>query len=175
MRKQVFGRRLKRDTNERKALFKGLLSALVLEGSIKTTEAKAKAIKGAADKLITKAKRDQQVVQRLLSKELTPVAIDKLVKQIAPRFDGRHGGYTRIIRLGRRASDSSSMVLIQWIDIEKWHLKDEQTALQSGEKKETASKEKTDETETAVKADLKKEKETKKEKKPARKGKKEQK
>ena len=57
MKKNVFGKQLKRDMNERKALFKNLLTSLVMEESIKTTEAKAKAIKGAADKLVTKAKK----------------------------------------------------------------------------------------------------------------------
>ena len=57
MRKHVFGRHLKRDANERKALFKNLLTSLVIEERITTTEAKAKAIKAAADKLVTKAKK----------------------------------------------------------------------------------------------------------------------
>ena len=59
MRKNVFGRQLKRDTNERKALFKSLISSLVLTGGIKTTEEKAKAIRGDVDKIITKAKKGE--------------------------------------------------------------------------------------------------------------------
>ena len=60
MRKNVFGRHLKRDTNERKALFKSLISSLVLYGRIKTTEEKAKAVKGQIDKIITRAKKDPE-------------------------------------------------------------------------------------------------------------------
>lgn len=63
MKKNVFGRQLKRDINERKALFKNLLTSLVLEEQIKTTHAKAQAIRSAADKLVTKAKK---VVQTLI-------------------------------------------------------------------------------------------------------------
>jgi len=116
MRKQVFGRRLKRDANERKALFKGLMSELVIHGQIKTTEAKAKAIKASADKLITKARKQEMLARRLLSTELFPPAIDKLLIDVAPRFANRNGGYTRIVRLGRRLSDNASTVIMEWVE-----------------------------------------------------------
>src|ERR1700734_2768746 len=102
MRKHVFGRHLKRDANERKALFKNLLTCLVMEERITTTPAKAKAIKGAADKLVTKAKKGGPDVLRSLSPDVRYDAVTKLVNTIAPRFTDRQGGYTRIIKVGRR-------------------------------------------------------------------------
>lgn len=116
MRKNIFGRKFKRDINERKALFKLLMSSLVLREKIKTTQAKAKAIKGEVDKLITKARKEKVLARKLLSSHLTPKAIDKLLSEIAPRFKERHGGYTRIVKTGRRLSDGARMVLMEWTE-----------------------------------------------------------
>ncbi|HSW48115.1 MAG TPA: 50S ribosomal protein L17, partial [Candidatus Saccharimonadales bacterium] len=102
MKKNVFGRQFKRDSNERKALFKNLLTSLVMEERIKTTTAKAKAIKGAADKLITKAKKDGPNVYKSLHPDVNQDAVLKLISDIAPRFTDRKGGYTRIIKIGKR-------------------------------------------------------------------------
>lgn len=116
MKKNVFGRQFKRDTNERKALFKGLLSSLVLQEKIKTTEAKAKAIRGQADKLVTIVKRYKENSSRFLQVYLTPDAIQKLVHDVAPRFEKRNGGYTRILRLGNRFSDNAFVVSLEWVE-----------------------------------------------------------
>ncbi|OGH42701.1 MAG: 50S ribosomal protein L17 [Candidatus Levybacteria bacterium RIFCSPLOWO2_01_FULL_42_15] len=115
MKKQVFGRKFKRDVNERKALFKGLLTNLVLKERIKTTEDKAKAIKGRAEKLVTRVKKTG-VYDTSLQKYLTPPAAKKLVGDVASRFPTRQGGYTRIIRLGRRLKDNASMAFIEWVE-----------------------------------------------------------
>jgi large subunit ribosomal protein L17 len=117
MRKKVFGRQLKRDKNERKALFKSLLSSLVLYESIQTTEAKAKAIKSSADKLITKAKKGGLHSVRLVSPELsTTQVVKKLLNIIAPRFANRQSGYTRIIRTGKRLKDNAQEVILEWTE-----------------------------------------------------------
>lgn len=116
MRKNVFGRQLKRDRNERKALFKSLLTALVLYERIQTTEAKAKAIKGDADKLITKAKKGGLHAYRLLEPDLATIAVKKLLSTIAPRFTNRNGGYTRIIKIGRRLKDNAPQVILEWTE-----------------------------------------------------------
>ncbi len=116
MRKNVFGRRFKRDKNERKALFKGLLSALVLRERIKTTEPKAKAIKGDADKIVTKAKKNGDLAKRMLGDILNSQALEKLVNDIAPRFKNRNGGYTRIIRIGKRFGDNAMEVVMEWTE-----------------------------------------------------------
>jgi len=115
MRKNIFGRQLKRDISERKALFKGLVASLIISERIKTTEAKAKAIKSEIDKIVTKAKRGEaarNILQRMVYKDV----LDKLLKEIAPRFEKRQGGYTRIIRLGERLSDKAQMVLMEWTE-----------------------------------------------------------
>lgn len=111
MRKNVFGRQFKRDTNERKALFKGLISSLILKESIKTTEEKAKAIKGSVDKIITKAKKGGNLA-RILSSDISDEALKKLINEVAPRFKERTSGYTKIAKLGRRFSDNASMVVV---------------------------------------------------------------
>ena len=115
MKKQVFGRQFKRDANERKALFKNLLTSLVLEERITTTEAKAKAIKAAADKLITKAKKGGPDAIRSLAPDVRYDAVEKLVNTIAPRFAERQGGYTRIIKVGRRVADNAPQVVMEWV------------------------------------------------------------
>jgi large subunit ribosomal protein L17 len=116
MRKQVFGKQLKRDVNERKALFKNLLTSLVMEERIKTSVAKAKAIRGAADKLITKAKKGGTVAYRGLEADVNHNAVVKLIDDLGPRFADRNGGYTRIIRIGKRVADNAPMVMMEWVE-----------------------------------------------------------
>ena len=116
MKKNVFGRKFKRDKNERQALFKSLISSLILKERIQTTEQKAKAIKGDVDKIVTKVKKNQEEAKRLLGDLVTPQALQKLIKDIAPRFAKRAGGYTRIIRMGKRFGDDAMMVLMEWTE-----------------------------------------------------------
>lgn len=144
MRKNIFGRQFKRDTNERKALFKSLLSSLVLNESIKTTEEKAKAIKSLVDKVVTRAKKDGEASYRLIAIHLTNDAAKKLIRDIAPRFQGRPGGYTRILRLGRRVSDNAQMVVMEWVEKAKAAdaalEKEEKTKVKKQPKKKTQTK-----------------------------------
>ena len=113
MRKQVFGRRFKRDKNERKALFSGLISSMIIKGRIETTEEKAKAIKSEIEKLVTKAKKGNK---KLLIKNLNPFERERMLNEIAPTFANRSGGYTRIIKTGKRLSDNASMAIIEWTE-----------------------------------------------------------
>ncbi|MDO8583475.1 MAG: 50S ribosomal protein L17 [bacterium] len=116
MRKNVFGRQFSRDTNERKSLFKSLISSLILDEGIKTTLEKAKSIKGDVDKIVNKAKKgDNTLKVQMLQKHLGIDAMNKVIKDIAPRFTDRNSGYTRIIKLGRRFSDNAAMVLMEWV------------------------------------------------------------
>lgn len=110
------GRTFKRDTNERKALFKSLISSLVLKERIQTTEAKAKTIKSLAEKVITKAKKEGEKAERHIGAYINSDALGKLIKDVAPRFKDRPGGYTRIIRLGRRVSDNASIVYLELVE-----------------------------------------------------------
>ena len=116
MRKQVFGRKLQRDTNERKALFKSLMGALVEKESIKTTEAKAKAVRGQMEKFVTKARDGGKEAERKLQGYFSAPVLAKLVKEIAPRFAGRPGGYTRIVKIGNRFGDNAKMVVLEWVE-----------------------------------------------------------
>lgn len=108
--------KLGREKGPRKALLRGLAENLVLHGSIKTTKAKAKAVRTVVEPLITKAKKNRPVDKENISKVLyTGKAINKLIKEIAPKYTERHGGYTRIIKIGPRASDSADMVKIELV------------------------------------------------------------
>ena len=117
MKKNVFGRKFKRDKNERKALFKSLMSAFVLNERIQTSEAKAKAIRPEIEKLVTKAKKGGNAAKLVIEKSLTKDAFEKLIKEVAPRFDKRQGGYTRLIKLGERFGDNSPVVVMEWTEI----------------------------------------------------------
>jgi large subunit ribosomal protein L17 len=111
MRHQKAGKKLNRNTKQRKALFKGLIQALILEESIKTSEAKAKAIKPLADRLIYQAKQGSlQVRRQLLAFLPRKEAVHKLIDEIAPRFGREVGGFTRLVRIGRRRGDNTMMV-----------------------------------------------------------------
>jgi len=116
MRKNVFGRKFSRDTNERKALFKNLISSLIINGRIKTTEPKAKAIKADVDKVITKVKKNGEMARRVLYGALNSQAIEKLINDVAPRFKDRNGGYTRIMRMGRRFGDNAMEVIMEFTE-----------------------------------------------------------
>jgi len=160
MKKNVFGRKFKRDKNERKALFKGLMSSLVLNERIKTTEEKAKAIKGSIEKLVTKVKNEGTNVQNLLQDYLHPEAIQKLINEVAPRFKERKGGYTRLIKLGRRFSDDASVVLIEWTEESKSKITH---SASSGQISKTEEPEENSEKEKAEKKENKKVSKSKKE------------
>lgn len=109
--KRIFGREMQ----QRKAFLKALLTALVEHGRIRTTQARAKTLKTVADKMVTRAKRGTLASRRLLLSHVGSIAAAKLAKEIAPRFVGRPGGYTRVIKLGRRPSDGSPMALIEFV------------------------------------------------------------
>jgi large subunit ribosomal protein L17 len=146
MKKQVFGKQLKRDVNERKALFKNLLTSLVMEERIKTSVAKAKAIRGAADKLITKAKKGGTVAYRGLEADVNHNAVVKLIDDLGPRFAARNGGYTRITRIGRRVADNAPMVMMEWVEkssklkVQNEKLKEEKKESKKKEVKKTETK-----------------------------------
>ena len=110
-------RKFKRDKNERKALFKSLMSALVMNERIQTTEAKAKAIRPEIEKLVTKAKKDGNAARLVLQKSLTKEAFEKILKDIAPRFANRQGGYVRLIKYGKRFGDDAPVVVMEWTEV----------------------------------------------------------
>lgn len=117
MRHRVSGRKLSLNTHQRKALFKNLINALVIHGQIKTTEARAKAIRGLVEKLITKGKKQTLHARRLIAAFLqNNQAVNKVVDELAPLFKKREGGFTRIIRLGNRHGDNAPIVKIELVE-----------------------------------------------------------
>ena len=116
MRKLKKGRKLSRKRDQRKALLKALVSAVFLNGKIKTTEAKAKEISPIVEKFITRASKNDISVRRLLGQNLSKKIVKKLVDEIAPKYKERKGGYTRIIKLGPRKGDGAKMAVIELVE-----------------------------------------------------------
>lgn len=124
MRHRKFGKKLGRKKDQRRALRRNLIKQLFEHERIRTTRAKAQAVRGQAERLITLAKRgnaaeDEKMVhaRRLAAARLSdPEIVQKLFDDIAPRYEDRPGGYTRIIKLGPRRSDSAEMVLIELVE-----------------------------------------------------------
>ncbi|OGK80136.1 MAG: 50S ribosomal protein L17 [Candidatus Rokubacteria bacterium GWC2_70_16] len=117
MRHGKAGFKLGRVTAHRWALFRNLLVALFRHERITTTEAKAKAVRGLADRMVTLAKQESLHARRqVLAMVPDPVVVKKLFDTIAARFGDRHGGYTRIIKAGTRPGDRAPMVILELVD-----------------------------------------------------------
>ena len=109
--------KLGRTSAHRNSLLANQVCSLIEHQRIKTTLAKAKAVHPLAEKMVTLGKRGDLHARRLAAGELgQKEAVKKLFAEIAPRAAGRQGGYTRIIKLGPRASDSAPMAFIEWVD-----------------------------------------------------------
>ncbi len=107
---------LGRERDQRKALMRGLTNNLITHGAIKTTKAKAKALRTVVEPLITKAKRGTLADRRALIAYLyTDEAVNKMMNEIGPRYKDRKGGYTRIIAQGRRFNDAAEVVRIELV------------------------------------------------------------
>jgi large subunit ribosomal protein L17 len=109
--------KLSRDAAHRKALLSNLSKQLITHERIKTSEAKAKAVKPEVEKLITLAKRGDLHARRQALSALgqDKFTVHKLFEEVAPRYGQRPGGYTRIVKLGPRRSDSTEMVYIELV------------------------------------------------------------
>lgn len=117
MKKRVYGRKLSRERDTRRALFRALIKALVKYDKIVTTKAKAKAIQGDIDRLVNLAKDGSIQKQRRLFGSLgnDKETAKAFTEKIAPSFTERKGGYTRIINLPRRKGDAAEIVRIEWV------------------------------------------------------------
>jgi large subunit ribosomal protein L17 len=114
------GRKLGRTTAPRKALLRNLATALMEHERIITTEAKAKELRRVADKLVTLGKRgDLHARRQALRVIRSNAVVRKLFDEVAPRFSERHGGYTRVLRLGFRSGDAAAMAVIELVDYER--------------------------------------------------------
>jgi large subunit ribosomal protein L17 len=136
MRHHVAGKKLSRSSGQRRALRRNMVTALFHHERIETTEAKAKAIRGQAEKLITLAKRglaaeQEDPVRGVHARRLAAGRLDrwvtepdgtrmdilgKLFEDIAPRYMDRPGGYTRVYKLGPRRGDAAPMVLLELVE-----------------------------------------------------------
>lgn len=142
MRHRVSGRRLNRDASHRKALRKNMIAELLTHEQILTTEAKARMLRPATEKIITLAKRslangENNPAQTVHARRLAAARIarfriakdedgveeevdvvKKLFDDIAPRFAERPGGYTRVVKIGKRSGDNADMAIIMLVDEE---------------------------------------------------------
>jgi large subunit ribosomal protein L17 len=111
--------KLQRTQGHRNALLSNLAVSLIEHGRIKTTVAKAKAVRPFVEKLVTKAKAGSLHDRRMALADLrhNENAVTRLFTEIGPLNNERKGGYTRIIKLGQRKSDASEMALIEWVDM----------------------------------------------------------
>jgi large subunit ribosomal protein L17 len=109
--------KLGRRSDHRLAMFRNLLTALFRHERILTTEAKAKAIRGTADEMVTLAKRESLHARRQVLSMITDTSVvARLFDTTAARFADRNGGYTRIIRVGPRPGDAAPMVFLELVD-----------------------------------------------------------
>ena len=109
--------KLGRTSSQREALFASLVSNLILAKRVKTTLPKARAAKRMADKMVTVGKQGTLAARRqALSFLKLDAAVAELFGAVAPAMKDRAGGYTRVVKLGKRMSDSSEMCLLEWVD-----------------------------------------------------------
>lgn len=107
---------LGREKAPREALFRNLAESLILHGSIKTTEVKAKALRRIIEPLITMARKNTLASRRNIMKVLyTEKAVKKIMEEIGPKYKERNGGYTRITKLGRRTNDAAPIARIEFV------------------------------------------------------------
>jgi len=116
MRHKVAGRKLGRDTGHRRAMYRNLVTDLLDYEKITTTEAKAKEVRGLAEKMVTLGKKGglhsrRQALSFIIDKKVT----EKVFTELAPRYAERPGGYTRITKLGPRLGDGAAMVQLELV------------------------------------------------------------
>jgi large subunit ribosomal protein L17 len=117
MRHAVAGRKLNRPTGHRLALYRNLVTDLLRYERLTTTVAKARAVQPIAEKVLTVGKTDSVHHRRLAAAQLFDAKIvQKLFDVLGPRFSERPGGYTRVIRLGRRLGDAAEIAIIELVE-----------------------------------------------------------
>ena len=147
MRHQKHTRKLGRTSQHRDAMLANIVASLIIHKRVKTTLAKAKAARPLAEKLVTLGKGGTLHDRRLaVAKIGQKDAVATLFKQIAPGFKDRKGGYTRIVKLGPRQSDSAPVAFLEWVD---YVVKIEEAPVEKTEK--PAKEEKTEKAEKAEK------------------------
>ena len=109
-------RKLGRPTDHRKAMLRGMVTFLLENGKIETTVTRAKEVRAMAEKMITLGKKNTLASKRqVLSYVTKEDVVKKLFDEIAPKYEGRNGGYTRVLKLGPRRGDATEMAMIELI------------------------------------------------------------
>lgn len=109
-------RKLGRPTDQRVAMLRNLVTSLIDKGKIETTDTRAKEVRKIADKMITLGKRgDLHARRQALAYMYDKQVVHKLFDEIAPKYEERNGGYTRILKLGPRRGDGAEMVIIELV------------------------------------------------------------
>ncbi len=117
MRHRVYGKHLGRDIDQRNSLFRSLLRSLISHGSLQTSQTKSQAIKGVIDKLINAGKKNTDSAKRVVLSTLASEDLSKkLIEEIAPKYSNRNSGFTKVVKLGRRAGDGTMMVKMSLIE-----------------------------------------------------------
>ena len=117
MRHRKAGRQLRRTSEQKLAIMRGLATSLIEHEAVETTEAKAKELRPFVEKLITKAKEGTLHARRLAGRHVRKrETADKLFQEIGPRYASRAGGYTRILKTGHRKGDGAEMARIELIE-----------------------------------------------------------
>ena len=121
MRHQKRGRKFNRTASHRKAMMSNLASALVLHKRIQTTDAKGKELRGFIERLVTYAKkgdlRGRRLIQKRIQGKNSKQIANILIHDIAPNYESRNGGYTRLIKISNRKNDNASVSLIEFVDM----------------------------------------------------------
>jgi len=142
MNKKVFGRKLSRSRPAREALFATLTRALILNGKIITTRAKAKAVQGSVDKMVTMAKIGNLSARRKVMSNLDNArdATDILFQKVVKAFPAKNSGFTRIISLPRRVGDNAQIVRMEWTEKVEYEVKKNPEVKEKGKKVEEKPK-----------------------------------
>jgi len=139
MKHKIGFNRLSRTPSHRKAMHKNMVTSLFRHERVKTTKAKAQAVRRVAEKLITRAKEDSVHNRRLAGRLITDKEVlAKLFNELGPRYTARPGGYTRMLKLGQREGDAAEVVLLELV--ERVETKKEQKPKKAKEKAEVPEK-----------------------------------
>ena len=142
MNKKVFGRKLSRSRPAREALFASLAQSLITNGKIVTTRAKAKAVQGSVEKMVTQAKAGTIAARRKVMSNLDNKreATDVLFQKVVKAFPLKNSGFTRIISLPRRVGDNAQMVRMEWTEKIEYEVKKKPEVKVKGKKVEEKPK-----------------------------------
>ena len=138
------GRKLSRTASHRKAMFGNMMTSLIMEERITTTDAKAKEGRRLIDRLITLGKRGDLHARRVAAKTVQDKrAVKKLFDEVAPRYENRQGGYSRVLKVGPRKGDNAPMSILELVERKVKKAPKPEEGKKRGRKKKKAEEEET--------------------------------